>query len=120
MELKHKKPCSECPWRLVSPAGWLGGYSPEYYTDAVMNNEIPACHNSDFGPDSSETAMCAGALSVMANACISAWKQEGGEEARKEVGTSQETFYHPTLFYTHHSQGKKWQHPLERQESNNE
>jgi hypothetical protein len=25
MQLKHKKPCAECPWRKVAPQGWLGG-----------------------------------------------------------------------------------------------
>lgn len=117
MKLCHTTPCPECPWRLIAPAGWLGGWSPEYYTDAVLNNEVPACHNQDFGPDDDRTAMCAGALSVMANGAVSAWKTEGGDEARPIVGRRDDTFKHPIFFYQHHSHGEEYVHPLARKKS---
>lgn len=113
MKCKHKTPCNECPWREIAPAGWLGGHSPSFYADAVQNNEVPACHLQDHGPDNDRTAMCAGALSVMANACISAWKTEGGDEARQKVGRRDDTFKHPSLFYEHHA-GTPYVHPLAR------
>lgn len=116
LKLKHTTRCSECPWRKDSPAGWLGGWSPEFYTDAVQNNEVPACHLQDHGLDSDDTAMCAGALSVMANACISAWKTEGGDEAKQRVGKRDDTFQHPALFYKHHA-GQEYVHPLMRKKS---
>lgn len=114
MKLHHKTPCSECPWRTTAPAGWLGGYTPEYYTDAIMNNEVSACHNRDFGPDSDETAFCAGALATMANGCVSAYNAVGdGEAARQIVGRRDDTFGHPTLFFQHHA-GEPYTHPLNR------
>lgn len=113
MRLYHRTPCRECPWRKTSPAGWLGGFAPEYYADAVSANEVPACHMQDFGPDEDETAMCAGALSVMTNSCTSAWKTEGGDEAKTIVGKRDDTFGHPAQFYEHHA-GKPWVHPLLR------
>lgn len=103
MILRHKTPCAECPWRKVAPAGWLGGHPAEYYADAVANNEVPACHQRDHGPDSDNTSMCAGALSVMSNACILPHKTEGGPEARTEVGKNPDTFGHPAQFFKHHT-----------------
>lgn len=114
MKLRHKTPCNECPWRLVCVGGWLGGYTPEFYTDAVMANEVPACHLSDYGPDDDQTSMCAGALSVMANGCVSAWRTEGGEEARQSVGRRDDTFTHPYKFFEHHAEGEPYIHPLLR------
>jgi hypothetical protein len=113
MNLHHKTPCAECPWRLSAPAGWLGGTTDEFYADAVAANEVPACHLRDKGPDDPETAMCVGALSVMANGCISAWKTEGGEEAKQIIGRRDDTFAHPMKFYEHHT-SKPWVHPLLR------
>lgn len=103
MKLKHKKPCNECPWRKTALAGWLGGHDPNYYADAVDNNEVPACHQIDFGPDSDKTAMCAGALATMANQCKSAYNTDGGEEARQIVGKNDNCFQHVGLFYQHHT-----------------
>jgi hypothetical protein len=103
MKLRHKTPCAECPWRKIAPNGWLGGHSAEMYADAVAGNEVPACHLNDHGPDHPRTAMCVGALSVMANSCTSAWKTEGGEEARKIVGRNDACFAHPKHFYEHHT-----------------
>lgn len=114
MKLRHKTPCAECPWRTASVQGWLGGHAPEYYADAVQANEVPACHLQDEGADSDRTAMCAGALSVMANACSSAWKTPGGDEAKAIVGKRDDTFRHPAFFYEYHTFGEKWVHPLLR------
>jgi hypothetical protein len=103
MKLHHKVPCSECPWRKIAPAGWLGGYTAEQYADPVADNEVPACHLRDHGPDNGETAFCVGSLSTMANSCTSAWKSPGGDEAKKIVGRRDDTFAHPALFYEHHT-----------------
>lgn len=113
MELYHTTPCNECPWRLSSAVGWLGGFTPEFYTDAVMNNEVPACHLRDHGPYDPNTAMCAGALSVMSNGCVSAWKTIGGDEARSKVGRRDDTFGHPYRFFEHHAEAD-YVHPLLR------
>lgn len=51
MELFHRKPCKECPWRLEAPQGYLGGHSPEFYADAVAENEIPEKRLENFYDD---------------------------------------------------------------------
>lgn len=103
MKLQHKAPCNECPWRTTAPAGWLGGHTAEMYADAVAGNEVPACHQQDHGPRSSKTAMCAGALAVIANACIMPHKTKGCDAAAKEVGRRQDCFVHPAQFFTYHT-----------------
>lgn len=114
MRLHHKQPCNECPWRQAAPAGWLGGLTPEFYTDAVMNNETPACHNRDHGAYSPDTAMCVGALATMANGCVAAHNSTGeGEAARQEIGRRDDVFAHPMMFYQHHA-GEPYVHPLLR------
>jgi hypothetical protein len=113
MKLCHDEPCPECPWREASPAGYLGGHAPEYYADAVQANEVPPCHMQDFGPDDPRSAMCAGALSVMANQCLSAWKTPGGDGAKVSVGRRDDTFRHVAMFYEHHA-GQPYVHPLLR------
>lgn len=102
MKLKHKVPCSECPWRRLSAAGWLGGYEPEFYADAVQENEVPACHNKDFGPRDGRTAMCAGALSTIKQQCIDPYKQDGGKAAADSVGHRDDCFSNVREFYHHH------------------
>jgi hypothetical protein len=113
VKLKHKKPCSECPWRKAAPQGWLGGHPPEYYADAAQNNEVPACHLQDFGPDDHKTAMCAGALATMANQCKAADNTAGGEAARRVVGRNNDCFPHLMAFYEYHA-GKPYVHPILR------
>ena len=103
MQLKHTKPCNQCPWRKDSPQGWLGGYSPELYADAVDNNEVPACHLQDKGPDDNKTAMCAGALATMYMQCKSAYNTPGGDEARKVVGLNIDCFSNVYEFYKYHA-----------------
>jgi len=106
MKLRHKKPCKECPWRKCAPAGYMGGYDPATYADAVDNNEVPACHlKDDFGPDDDRTSMCVGALTTMIKQCKSAYNTKGGEEARKKIADTDlgDCFDHVRLFYEHHA-----------------
>lgn len=114
MKLKHKMPCRECPWRKNAAQGFLGGHAPELYADAVAGNEVPACHLQDYGPASARTAMCAGALAVMANACIAPHRTPGGTAAKAEVGRRSDCFGHPAQFYEFHA-GKPYVPYLLRQ-----
>lgn len=116
MKLKHKTPCRECPWRLSAPPGWLGGHEPHYYADAVVSNEIPACHLQDHGPDNPETAFCVGALACAANACIMPYGQDGAAEARKCIGKRADVFPHPAHFFQFHA-GVPYVHPLLRRKA---
>lgn len=101
--LGHKVPCAECPWRKDAPQSWLGGHTPELYADAVAANEIPSCHNHDFGPDDHRSRLCVGALHTAANACILPGRTPNAIQARAIVGKSDKCFSHPATFYAHHA-----------------
>ena len=111
MEVCHTTPCAECPWRKDSAQGYLGGHTTEVYADAVSEGVNPACHMSDFGPEDDRTAFCAGAASVMANACKMPTEAEPGQQGarymRDVVGKSDDTFKHPALFFQYH-EGKPY------------
>lgn len=114
MQLHHKTPCNECPWRNASAPGWLGGHTPEYYADAVqVGNEAHACHLRDYGPDDDDTAFCVGALATMANQCLIPHRSENATEARTIIGRRDDCFGHVALFYQHHA-GHPYTHPLMR------
>lgn len=118
MKISHTTPCAECPWRKASLQGYLGGWEPYDYADTVSLNTIPACHCKDKGALHPETAFCAGAASVMANACIMPHEadpsQEGAVEMVKAVGRRDDTFAHPKEFYEYHSHGDEWVSPFIR------
>lgn len=81
--LRHKEPCDECPWRRKHPAGWLGGYKPEEFTQQVQFDGPPLpCHKT-IAPGVTPS-MCAGALIFMRNNCKSAQHPDFGD-AREQV-----------------------------------
>jgi hypothetical protein len=75
MELKHKKPCKECPWRKNSAKGWLGNSTPEQFVQQLHQGAKLPCH---LGVDYEDPAWqdkledapyCAGALAAMDKIC---------------------------------------------------
>lgn len=46
MKLAKERSCKECPFRRDSEPGFLGGYSPEMYVEAVLSPASLACHCS--------------------------------------------------------------------------
>jgi hypothetical protein len=46
MQLPHIDPCVECPLRIDAQPGYLGGYTPEMYIEALEGPASIACHNS--------------------------------------------------------------------------
>lgn len=108
MKLAHKVPCAECPWRLNSAQGFLGGWSPESYADAVANNEIPCCHMVDHGPESNKSAMCVGSLATSKNSCINPHKTPGAIDAQNKIGKRDDCFKWVKDFYEYHTHGKKY------------
>lgn len=46
MKTAKKTSCKECPFRRDAAAGYLGGWSPEMYIDAVLSPVSLACHCS--------------------------------------------------------------------------
>lgn len=110
MKLKHKTPCDECPWRRNHPAGWLGGYDPEQFTNQVQWDGPPLpCHKTyKPGGDGEAKAMCAGALVFMKNSCKSA-KHPAYGDALDHVERDTETVFNwPFEFLEHHKDREKW------------
>ncbi len=58
--LRHKTPCKECPWRLASAGGWLGGHPSDYYTDSIRADNPISCHMTL--EEGRREALCAGSL----------------------------------------------------------
>lgn len=107
INLQHTTPCPDCPWRTDSTQGYLGEIDPNYYSDAVAEGEIPACHCKDYGSGDRRTAFCAGAAATMANMCMIPHKQAGAAKAVKAVGKNPEVFTHAALFHKYHT-GETW------------
>mgnify|MGYP003691834865 FL=1 len=102
-ELRHKKPCNECPWRRKHVPGWLGGYEPEDFVNQVQWDGPPVpCHKT-LEDGSKGEAMCAGALIFMKNSCKSAQHPDYGD-ALARVEKSDEVFNWPHEFLAHHKQ----------------
>lgn len=62
--VQHRKPCSDCPWRRDSLAGWLGDQSKEAWLQDVHGEARIDCHTL-IGPQ------CAGAAIFRSNVCKS-------------------------------------------------
>jgi len=108
--LKHKVPCGDCPWRKKAPAGWLGGYEAEWFTERVQREVPLICHRSleddksDFLSESEiidKYPLCAGALIVQKNMCKLPRDPNHGA-AVSAVERSSEVFSHPREFIAHH------------------
>ncbi len=61
---QHTKPCSDCPWRRDSVAGWLGPLKPEEWVEAARSDIRVPCHVIS-------NQQCAGAAIYRANTCKS-------------------------------------------------
>jgi hypothetical protein len=107
MKEHHLHPCKECPWRCDSPQGYLGGWTPEQYADAVNEGVIPACHMKDYGPLDPRTAFCAGAASALAYSATSPRETEAGQAGARDfvakVGPHKYTFSNAGRFYKYHA-----------------
>lgn len=105
MDLKHKTPCNECPWRRKHPAGWLGGYLVDDFVNQAQFDGPPLpCHKTI--PEGGEaSAMCAGALIFMRNSCKGANHPDYGD-ARDWVEADPVTvFQWAHEFRAHHGDG---------------
>lgn len=98
MKIMHTKPCSECPWRRTSPAGWLGGHETEAYAAPVRHGTMVPCHKKG------NRAYCAGAAISMKNSCTRPRDPDMAAELEK-VQESDDVFRFPTEFEKHHDNG---------------
>lgn len=63
--VSHKKPCRECPFRTVHPAGWLGPDKLEDYEFSIVKDLPISCHLTR--GRRREPAQCAGAAILYKN-----------------------------------------------------
>jgi len=103
-----KKACKDCPWRVNSAKGWLGGQEPELFTGLVEMGEKLPCHATMKGDLSLEdlktdtkTRHCYGALTTMKNSCKLSSNPKIAEQVKKvERDSSFFSFF--SQFLAHH------------------
>lgn len=70
---QHDKPCRECPFRRIAPAGWLGGFTPdEFVLIADQEQRMPchlhmAKHGATYAEPGTTAPQCAGRAIYWAN-----------------------------------------------------
>lgn len=63
---QHTKPCKECPFRRIAPAGYLGGNDPKSFAINAANDGHFPCHlTMDDGLE--RELECAGRATMWAN-----------------------------------------------------
>jgi len=94
-KVQHKKPCSDCPWKRDSLAGWLGTSSPEEWISIAHSETMVECLTL-------LTKQCAGLAIYRRNMCKSP-----RNPAILVLDSDREiVFSHPTEFMNHHN-GRK-------------
>lgn len=119
MKIAKERSCRECPFRRDSEPGYLGGYSPEMYIEAVLSPVSLACHCSPgFHERVIETQIhCTGLAAFRANL---GWIASVRDEARRQViaseahkstqavGCDTEQYFGSCQeFYDHHAAGQQ-------------
>lgn len=94
-------PCSDCPFRLKSAGGWLGGHPVETYRQPPSIGMPTTCHKTDRGADDSRSKFCAGALATIANSGVDV--PEEYREAVDLVGKREDCFPDTNVFAEHHA-----------------
>lgn len=113
MQAPMKTPCAECPLRRDSAAGYLGGYTPEMYLDALHGPASIACHKSPGFQqgDIASQRHCTGVAAYRANVghvCHVDGQLTGAEGASHLVGPDKEHFFDtPESFVAHHGAAQK-------------
>lgn len=95
--IRHKTPCSECPWRKKSVKGYLGGNTVEAYALPVRHGVPVPCHMSG----GAKTTMCAGSAIVMQNSCTVPRDDHQAKQIDK-VRKSRDVFQFVTEFERYH------------------
>lgn len=116
MQSANNHLCVECPLRRDAKPGYLGGYSPEMYLEALHSGASIACHMSPgFREGVLETQRhCTGVAAYRANVGVVAMVEghiTRAHESTRIVGDADKvTFYvfdSPESFYAHHKPGQQ-------------
>jgi hypothetical protein len=65
--LQSRQPCADCPFKVKSAPGWLGGYPLDSYAQPPSVGMPTSCHRTDKGASDLRTGFCAGSLATIAN-----------------------------------------------------
>lgn len=95
LQIIHTEPCSECPWRKIAAAGWLGGNEVETYSVPVRRGYLIPCHLR------SHDAYCAGSAIAMRNSATLPRDPDMAREVLK-VTKSDDVFRFASDFEKHH------------------
>lgn len=104
-----KKPCSDCPFRKNSLAGWLSDYTPQELHSIVVNEMPFPCHLTHKENLSweeagkKETPLCAGALMYMRKAGKSPRKTELAKFVKKIKLSDCDNILSVPEFFAHHT-----------------
>lgn len=121
MQRAIKSPCVECPFRRDAAPGYLGGYTPEMYLDAVFSPASLACHNSHgfHTGDIEKQRLCTGLAAFRANtgwiASVTLETPLGpftvpsaAHASTQYIGHDEEHYFAtPEEFIAHHAPGQK-------------
>jgi hypothetical protein len=72
---QHTKPCSQCPWRRKSAAGWLGASTAEEFVAQGESDIRMPCHThvdyerEDWAAQAMLAPQCAGRAVYLRNKC---------------------------------------------------
>lgn len=92
-------PCSDCPFRRTSLAGWLGGSTPEEYRRLAHSDTFIECHAVKLDEDVAE---CVGAAIYRAN--VAKMAPPGCMKVKSDRMT---VFATPMEFISHHGREAK-------------
>ena len=108
VNLSHKQPCNDCPWRREHPVGWLGGYPAEWFTERLYADVPLNCHKTigdvEGMPETliqDTRPLCAGALITYKN-MLKLPRRPDLAEAVIAVEKSEHVFRHPQEFLDRH------------------
>ena len=65
---QHTKPCNECPFRRISPVGYLGANEPKSFSFLANRDGHFPCHKTMSRGEANERE-CAGRAIMWANQC---------------------------------------------------
>lgn len=109
MNYNLKKPCSECPFRRKSPAGWLGPWDPRELLFVIGRSMFP-CHRTvkpedNYNEDAPHLESCAG-MAIFLNNKVERSRDESNQLHQDMLRGSKHAasvFRTSTEFMQHHN-----------------
>lgn len=104
-EVRHTTPCSECPFRRKSPAGWLGGGSADgWLANLQFMDTAFACHVAERAKKS-RLVFCAGSMIHYRNSLKTPRDPRFAAMVMMFAKDRETVFEWPREFHGHHANG---------------